>query len=716
MTRRGSVRGRRILPYAFTTLFTGLLVALAGCDRPGEPADPYAAWRSYAGTTDSAQFSSLTHIDKGNVGELIEVWRYPTGDANHRGTPLVIDGVMYVIAYNGVAALDAATGRELWRAPDTAAPYVRGMAFWADAEGGNRRLLVTHEHHLRALSVLDGSAITSFGDNGRIDLRANLSRETGPIRRIATGTPGRIFEDLIIMGSSITDETYGGPPGDVRAYNVLTGELVWTFHTIPHPGEFGYETWPEDAWQHIGAANVWTNMSIDEARGIIYMPTGAPSYHFYGGNRAGDNLFANTLLALDARTGKRIWHFQLIHHDIWDYDIAMAPKLTRVRRDGRVIDAVVVAGKHGYLYVFDRETGEPVYPIEERPVPRSDVPGEKASRTQPFPVGLEPFARLSLSADELSPYADPAELEALAVRIRAARNEGLFTPPSFQGSVSVPGSRGGAQYGNGAVLPGAGMFYLAVIESPTIPKLQVRPQMLAEDWQSAGVASVYQTNCAICHGIQGQGQQPLFPALADVSERLSESEFVEVVSQGRGRMAAYPHLAARLPALYGYLDEIGRALPQTMPPAISETPQHYHSGYHHFFTSTGLLGPPPWSKLVAYDLNIGEIVWEKPYGDVRELAARGITGTGSLFPTCSLMATAAGLLFSTTNDGKIRAWDQTDGAVLWSADLPADAGGIPATYAIAGRQFVVATATKSARRADGSPSGQHAYVAFALPE
>jgi quinoprotein glucose dehydrogenase len=525
-------------------------------------------------------------------------------------------------------------------------------------------------------------------------------------------TPGRVFENLIIVGSSVGDETYGGAPGHIRAYDVLTGEIVWTFHTIPQPGEFGYDTWPPDAWKTIGAANTWTNMSLDEARGIVYIPTGAPSYHFYGANRAGDNLFANSLIALNARTGERLWHFQAIHHDVWDYDIAMAPKLLRVTREGRAIDAVALAGKHGFLYVFDRVTGEPVFPIEERAVPQSDVPGEQLSPTQPYPVTIPPFARQSLSADELSPYADPEERAALAARISVARNEGLFTPPSFRGSVSAPGSRGGAQFGNGAVVPDAGLFFLAVIESPTLPKLEVRRALAADELEGASPVEIYRANCAVCHGASGAGQAPLFPAIAGIGQRLSEDEFRTVVRQGGDRMPAFEAIRDdQVDALRAYVDGLTDAASAIRDEAsITHTSNPddgpYRSGYHHFFTDPGLLGPLPWSKLVAYDLNAGTILWEKPYGDVIELAEQGITGTGSLFPTNSLTATAGGLLLSTTNDRKIRAWDQATGDVLWTSELPADPGGIPAVYAIDGRQYIVASATRG--------RGEHAYVVYTL--
>ncbi|MEJ2089442.1 MAG: PQQ-binding-like beta-propeller repeat protein [Gammaproteobacteria bacterium] len=603
-----------------TTRFGLLAVCtllLGACQPPreggaGASVDRWAGWSSYAGTSDSAQYSSLDQINRDNVGHLEIAWTYPTGETSHRCSPIVVGQVMYVVANGGVTALDAATGAQQWFAPDSASPNVRGLVYWQDEQGTDRRVLVVKDHYLQALDADNGEIIPSFGAAGRVDLREGLGRDPESIPRIATMTPGRIFEDLIIVGSAMGDDAYEAAPGDIRAYDVRSGAPVWTFHTVPHPGEVGYETWPPDAWKTVGAANAWTNMAVDEARGIVYVPTGAPSYHFHGANRQGDNLFANSLIALDARTGERLWHFQAIHHDLWDWDIAMGPKLLTVEREGRRIDAVALAGKHGFLFVFDRVTGEPVFPIEERAVPASDVPGEHAAPTQPFPVDLPPFARQTLSAEDLSPYADPAERAALAARIRRARDEGLFTPPSFYGSVSAPGSRGGAQHGNGAVIPEAGLFYLAVVESPTIPLLEIRRDSEL-DAANAGPAEIYGAICASCHGPGGRGQAPLFPALIGIKGRLPESDFASVVHQGRGRMSAYPEIPeARLAALMDYVDRLDSAAPAGERPATSPANTgevRYRSGYHHFFTDVGLLGPLPWSRLVAYDLNAGTILW-----------------------------------------------------------------------------------------------------------
>ncbi|MGK0222612.1 MAG: quinoprotein glucose dehydrogenase [Limisphaerales bacterium] len=697
------------------------ILALAACNPPATtPSGPWSDWSSYAGSPDSAQYSSLNQINRYNVAQLEVAWTYPTGDTPHRATPLVIDDVMYIVANQGVTAIEAATGKQIWFTPDVVSQHARGFSYWQDSGASDRRLLVVNEPYLVALDATTGQVIQTFGEAGKIDLRENLNREPETIGRVATMTPGRVFEDLIIMGSAVGDDTYAGAPGDIRAYNVRTGDLVWTFHTIPHPGEFGYDTWPADAWKTMGAANAWTNMALDEARGIVYVPTGAPSYHFYGANRIGDNLFSTSLIALKARTGERLWHFQAVKHDIWDYDLAMGPKLLTVSRDGQLIDAVALAGKHGYLYVFDRITGEALFNIEDQPVPSSDVPGEVAAATQPIPTELPAFARQSLSADNLSPYAEPEERLELAARINAARNEGLFTPPSFGGSVSAPGSRGGAQHGNGAVSPKEGLFYMAVINSPTIPVLEPRSEFSNAHYLTLDAKDIYLSSCASCHGVGGAGQPPLFPALNNLSERLSEVDLARVLKQGSGRMTAFPNIPeSKISDLLSYVSTLDPNSTEPLDTSATDATtvsqlEPFRSGYHHFFSDNGLVGPPPWSKLMAWDLNTGDVLWEKPYGNVIALEARGITGTGSLFPTNSLSASAGGLLFSTTNDRKIRAWHSGTGEVLWSADLSADPGGIPAIFQVAGRQYVVATATRGDRDAYGR-KGAYAYIAYALP-
>ncbi|SPF53969.1 exported hypothetical protein [Candidatus Sulfopaludibacter sp. SbA4] len=396
-------------------------------------AQSHLTWSDYAGAADSAQYSALDQVKRANVSKLEVAWTYPIGDGRkYSFNPVVVDGVMYVLAKNNsIVALNAATGKEVWTyAPDPPPSIItyRGINYWESPDRSERRLLFSANHALRAIDARTGKPIPSFGSGGSVELKEGLGRDPKALRLVQSTTPGRVFENLLILGSA-TNEGYGSAPGDLRAFDVRTGKLVWTFHTIPHPGEFGYDTWPNDAWKTVGGANVWGEFSLDEKRGILYAPTASPKYNFFGADRTGANLFGDCLLALDARTGKRLWHFQMVHHDIWDYDDATAPKLLTVVHEGKRVDAVAQLSKQGFVWVFNRVTGEPLFPIEERPVPRTDVPGEETWPTQPFPLKPPPFARQKFTADDLNQFiTDPQERSRFRDQILSARNEGLFTP------------------------------------------------------------------------------------------------------------------------------------------------------------------------------------------------------------------------------------------------------------------------------------------------
>ena len=443
-------------------------------------AQDHTTWSDYGGAADSAQYSALKQIDRHNVARLEVAWRFSTGDhLRYDFNPLMAHGVLYVLAKrNSIVALNAATGKEIWSyTPDPPAGVIthRGINYWESADGSDRRLLLAIDHELRAIDARTGKALASFGVNGRVNLKEGLGRDPKTLTLVQSTTPGRVFDNLIVLGSA-TNQGYGSAPGDIRAFDVRTGKLVWTFHTIPHPGEYGYETWPKDAWRIVGGANVWGEMSIDEKRGILYAPTASAKYNFWGADRKGADLFADCLLALDARTGRRLWHFQMVHHDIWDYDNATAPKLLTVRHEGRSIDIVAQPGKQGFLWVFDRVTGEPLWPIEERPVPKSDMPGEETWPTQPFPTRPPPFARQKFTADDVNPYLSPEDRAKFRDMILSARNEGLFTPPSTRGTVEMPGNNGGANWSGAAADSAAGMLYLVSKDLPAVLKLERDPK------------------------------------------------------------------------------------------------------------------------------------------------------------------------------------------------------------------------------------------------
>jgi glucose dehydrogenase len=456
-------RARAISRFATLVLLTGA-TGLAGQSRsPRE-------WRDYAGSHDSSRFVAATQITKANVKQLAVAWTYAGGETDFN--PLVVRNVIYTRGVDGVfAAVDAATGRELWISDKVPGFNVRGFNYWESRDGKDRRLLFSSLNSLQALDATTGKPIPTFGDNGRVDLRVGLDRDPAKVDQ-QSRTPGRVFENLLILGSA-TNQEYESAPGDIRAFDVRTGKVVWTFHTVPRPGEFGYDTWPPDAWKTVGGANNWGEQSIDEKRGILYVPTASPKYNFYGGNRKGANLFGDCLLALDVRTGKRLWHYQTVHHDIWDLDNNAAPQLITIRQEGKTIDAVAQASKTGYLYVFDRVTGKPIWPIEERPVPqKTEVPGEEVWPTQPIPTKPEPFSRQSFTAKDINPHIlSPEEREEFRERVAKARNEGPFTPIGFTDTIHMPGNQGGANWGSTASNPTEGSVYVIGFNVPTIIRL-----------------------------------------------------------------------------------------------------------------------------------------------------------------------------------------------------------------------------------------------------
>jgi quinoprotein glucose dehydrogenase len=491
--RRRALRAacRPLIPAALALAFaTGLPTAAWAQDGAPLPVPASAAkgqfdfkgWDAYLGGSDSSQFSSLTQINKDNVNQLQVVWSYETGKGQPTHfNPTIAGGRMYVLTGdNKIAALNPATGAEIWKSNKTGRLSGRGVNYWTD--GKEERLMLLIDGYVSAIDAKTGQVITSFGNDGKVDLRDGLPKDAViPARPLMTDNPGRIFEDTYVVSLPAGAYDYASAPAQIQAYDVRTGALKWVFHTVPRIGEFGSDTWPEKDREKFGGVHNWSEFTIDPETGIAYIPTGTARYDFYGGNRPGDNLFANSLLAIDVRTGKRIWHFQIIHHDLWDLDIPNAPKLMTTHKDGKDIPVVIQAAKHGFVFVFNRLTGEPIWPIEERPVPASDVPGEQASPTQPFPTVIEPFGRQSFTEADINPYLPEADQQAVREKLRNSRNEGLFTPPSLRGSVSMPGHNGGANFGTTAVDPINKRFFVVSREIPVIIKLNPdnRPEALA---------------------------------------------------------------------------------------------------------------------------------------------------------------------------------------------------------------------------------------------
>ena len=681
-------------------------------------------WPMHGGDPGHRQFSTLDQINTGNVGGLKVAWTYRTRDAqpDNRSqiqcNPIVVHGVLYATsAQLKTFALDAATGRELWvfnpfaAGTNTSSLGVnRGVVFWE--AGDDRRILVAAGQRLYALDARTGKPIPSFGANGSVSLLDGLGRDVSSLYLLST-TPGAIYKDVLILGTRVSEGPGPAAPGHIRAYDVRTGAIRWTFRTIPSPGDVGYDTWPKDAWTRVGGVNPWSGISVDTARGLVFLPVGSAAFDFWGGNRHGANLFANCVLALKADTGERVWHYQLVHHDIWDRDPPAAPVLVTVQRNGRPVDAVAQVTKSGHVFVFDREKGTPLFPIEERPVPPSDLEGEAAWPTQPFPLAPPPFARQRLTEDDLTTIS-PAAHAAVLEQFRKVRSNGAFVPPSTQGTVIFPGFDGGGEWGGSAFDERAGLLYVNANEMPWI--LTMVTLKKAGTGPAAAGKRTYDLHCAVCHGAERKGDaMKVFPSIADVSKKLTRPQVEEIIRHGKGVMPSFGSLrAAERKTLIAFLfGDADRPLGQ---PDDDETPDetvlYSHTGYNRFLDPDGHPAvKPPWGTLNAVDLNQGTIAWTVPLGELPELTKRGIPPTGTE-NYGGPVATAGGLLFiGATKDEKFRAFDRSTGRVLWETSLPAGGYATPATYAVNGKQFVVIAAGGGKM---GTKSGD-SYVAFALP-
>jgi len=686
-------------------------------------ANDYTNWGEYLGGPDRSHYSALTQLTPRNVTQLKVAWTYHTGSSGQIQTnPIIIDGVLYGVTPTVQAfALDAATGREIWKYGDSLKAWhstSRGVAYWQSKDGLDKRILYTVGPKLLALDATTGQPIMSFGNNGTADLHDGLGEQARD-KFVISNTPGTIFDDLIVMPVRLS-EGADAAPGYVRAFNVRTGKLAWTFRTIPKPGDFGYTTWPKDAYKNetVGAANNWAGMAIDRPRGILYVPTGSAAYDFYGGNRVGQNLFANCLLALDARTGKRLWHFQAVHHDIWDRDFPAPPNLLTVRHDGRKIDAVAQVTKSGHVFVFDRVTGKPLFPIVETPVPRSDIPGEVSWPTQPIPQKPAAFARQQMTEADINPYSTDRDSLLAVFRGIGTRQ---YEPISKRGSLLFPGCDGGAEWGGAATDPD-GIMYVNANDIPWIFTMVDAPRPDELAGLSPG-RRVYTQSCQSCHGPDRKGNtRSGYPSLVDISQRRDRPYVSNIVQHGKGMMPGFTALStADRQALLAFLfddekQEVASASPY--PPKAKEPYLPYKvTGYHKFQDSRGLPAvAPPWGTLNAIDLNTGEYRWKIPLGSEPLLAGKGPENMGSIQTGTENyggpVVTASGLLFiAATKDAKFRAFDKKTGKLLWETQLPAAGFATPATYQVGGKQYVV-IACGGAKL--GAKSGNQ-YVAFALP-
>ena len=726
----GTLGATMISRSVFLSLLAGSLALGIGTNGWGGSAD----WPVALGDPGQRHYSSLSQVHTGNVGRLQVAWTFRSGDASPQNrsqiqcNPVIVEGVLYGTTPTlKLVALDAASGRELWRFDpfegmkgNNAMGVNRGVVVWRN--GDEKRILFTAGQALHAVDAVSGRRIPGFGKDGQVDIREGLDRPVDE-QFVLGNTPGALFQDLLILPTRVSEGPGPASPGHIRAYDVRTGKIVWTFRTIPHPGEFGYETWPPDAWKTAGGANCWAGMAVDEVRGIVFVPTGSPAFDFWGGDRIGQNLFANCLLALDARTGKRLWHFQAVHHDLWDRDFPAPPTLVTVRHEGKNVDAVAQTTKSGHVYVFERETGRSLFPIEERPVPPSALMGESAWPTQPVPLKPPPFARQFLSEDIVTDRT-PEARAAVFSRWRQILPHQPWLPPSTNGSIVFPGFDGGAEWGGAGFDPASGWLYVNSNEMPWI--LQMVPTAAAGGEGNLGTPDqFYNAVCAACHGIDRKGELGRnIPPLINIGERLKEDDIVQLLATGRGTMPSFSFLAEpERRGLARLLLGIQEPAPNRNAPAVERHPEppvsaalirapYGHTGYNRWTDPDGYPAiKPPWGTLSAIDLNRGEIAWQVPLGEVPELTAKGMPPTGTENYGGPVVTAGGLVLIAASKDERIRAFDARTGQVLWQAPLPAGGYATPSTYSVGGRQFVVIACGGGKL---GTKSGD-AYVAFALP-
>lgn len=704
-----------------TQLFIALITLAASCDSSGGNVGAGDDWRDYLGHPSSNQYSILDQINRDNVGELEVAWTYETGDsAEYQSNNLIIAGVLFTATPSRkVTALDGATGAHLWTFdPDEVNSFggnkysgggrQRGVMYWEDGE--DRRIFTVKGPWLYALDATTGEVIPSFGDGGWIHLGDQMDVEDRP--NVGLNTPGYVYRDKLIVGANVGEDVSGA----IRAFDVRTGERTWIFHTLPRPGEPGSETWPEDYLDRTGGASDWSGIAVDTARGIVYASTETAGPDFYGGFRYGENLYANSVLALDANTGEHLWHYQLVHHDIWDFDLPTPPTLVTVTHDGKRVDALAQGTKMGLLFVFDRVTGEPLWPIEERPAPESRLPDVRTWPTQPFPTKPPPLMRQNYTMDDVSNISPEARQLTMETFQRDS-SFGNFPPPMLTQSIKFPGYDGGFEWGGSAADPD-GFLYVNINEIPWF--YQLIPTKGPSGHPLPIGERLYRIHCASCHGIDMSGSPGNgMPSLVDLSDRRSEEYVSTILTYGGARMPAFDQLPeGRRQAIIDFL--FGRAQPEAPesdenqdPHAVNESPPYAFRGFERWNDAEGYPAiKPPWGTLNAVDLNTGDIKWTVPLGEYEELTARGIPPTGTE-NYGGPVVTAGGLIFiGATADEKFRAFDKETGEILWEADLPFGGNATPSTYMVEGRQYVVISAggAKSDRPSGGS------VVAFALPE
>ena len=689
------------------------------------------------GNSTSNKYSTLTQIDTGNVAQLQVAWTYHTGDADTAAhsqiqcNPIIINGVMYCTSPAlKLCAVDAATGKEKWAfqpfaiAGDEKAKAGhfnmnnnRGMAYWTDGKG-DERIFYTAGPFLHAVNAKTGKLITSFGNRGKIDLHDSLGAAFKDLFVTCTSAPV-VYKDILITGTRVS-EAMDAAPGHIRGYDVRTGKMKWIFHTIPQPGERGYDSWEnKDAWKLTGGANCWMGLTVDQKTGIAYLPLGSASMDFYGGKRRGNDLFGDCMLALDAATGQYKWHYQYIHHDTWDWDPSSAPVLLTVHHDGKDIDAVAQSTKTGFLFLFNRANGQPLFPIVETPVDTTtELNGEKLSPTQPVPQKPAPFIRQTFTEKDINQYLSTEEYEDVKTRLATYHTGRMFMPQSKEGTIIFPGFDGGGEYGGPSVDPETNILYVNANEMAWILQmLDVNTKTEAkENYLQAG-QRLYQATCMGCHGTDRNGGGN-YPSLLNVKQKYNPAEFISFINAGRRMMPSFQYLGEEdKEAIRSFIldyqpdqkkpyiarvsgDDSFRAVPYNI------------SGYNKFVSKSGLPAiAPPWGTLTAINMNTGEHVWSVPFGNDERMKGKTTTPTGAENYGGSVVTKGGVLFIGASKDGMFRAYNKRTGKLLWQVKLPNANFATPATYELNGKQYIVLACGGGKL---GTASGD-SYVAFALP-
>ncbi len=719
-----------------TLIFFSVLLIVCACNN-NKPS--YSNWTVYGGTKDAMHYSSLIEIDTSNVKNLQVAWTYHTGDADTathtqiQCNAVIIDTILFALsAKMKVFALNAATGKALWvfdpvqffandtmnnsKLSSSFSTTGRGVTYWTDGKN-DKRIFYTAGYYLLCINATTGKIISSFGNNGHIDLHDGFGKDVSD-RYITSNTPGIIYKDLLITGSRVAEDATAAP-GDIRAYNVVTGKQQWIFHTIPHPGEYGYDSYKnKNAWQHLGSANNWAGMSLDEEKGILFVPTGSVAFDFYGGKRLGNDLFGNCLIALDAATGKRLWHFQTVHHDLWDRDLPATPVLATIIKDGKKVDAAIQTTKSGFIFLFDRETGKPIYPIEEKQVPTAtELMGEIPSSTQPVPMLPKPFVRQVLGDSDLNNLIPDSSYNDIKNKLASYKTGNIFNPPSKEGTVIFPGFDGGGEWGGPAYDPSTNILYVNANEMPWIlTMIDVKNnESINETYLQAGTR-IYMQHCVACHGSERKGGGN-YPSLIDINKKYNQADFEQLISNGRKMMPAFNVFSKEeKDAVASFILDIKNEQNKKFAAAQKETDPYLqlpyiNTGYNKFLTKEGYPAvKPPWGTLSAINMNTAKIVWKNTLGDYPELKAKGIhSGTENYGGP---VVTAGGIVFiAATSDSKIRAFNKRTGQLLWEANLPACGFATPSVYDVDGKEYLVIACGGGKLKTRSGDS----YVAFKLP-